>query len=199
METFTFFIPLAVVAAMGLSNDGETVSREVRTGDLLSDGSITVDEYRALASAGVVFMPTPIFTFLSVEETAEGWNCQFPRRDWQTTVKFLSILFPGAKLGPIPCRGQWQLWLPEPPPQGFVFKKMLVRTSDVVAHKGYCVSPTGRRVYSFSEGLVTIEPAQWVEWVEMDLHYDLYQKCTRSYLAHGGRYKISLDYIKIAY
>ncbi len=75
---------------------------------------------------------------------------------------------------------------------------MLVKTSDVVAHKGYCILPNGTRDYSFSEGIVTIEPTQWVEWVEMDLHTNL-QSCGRSYLAGGGRYQISLDYLKIAY
>jgi hypothetical protein len=50
----------------------------VRTGDLLSDGQLTVDEYRALASAGVVFVEIPIVTFQSVEETAEGWLCETP-------------------------------------------------------------------------------------------------------------------------
>ncbi len=78
METLFCFIPLAVVAAMGLVHDGMTVSKQVRTGDLLSDGQLTVDEYRALASAGVVFVEIPIITFLSVEETAEGWLCGTP-------------------------------------------------------------------------------------------------------------------------
>jgi hypothetical protein len=199
METFSFLIPNGVIAEMGLCNDGMTVRREVRTGDLLSDGSITVSEYHALASAGVVFMPVPLFTFLSVEETAEGWNCQFPRRDWLTCLKFLSSLFPGAKLGPIPCRGQWQLWLPEPPPQGFIYKRMLVRTSDVVAHKGYCILPNGTRDYSFSEGIVTLPKMNKSPWVEMDLHTNLERRCNRSFIAHGGHYKISLDYLKIAY
>jgi hypothetical protein len=78
METLYCFIPLAVIAAMGLSNDGQTVSKMVRTGDLLSDGQLTVDEYRALASAGVVFVEIPLVTFQSVEETAEGLLCQTP-------------------------------------------------------------------------------------------------------------------------
>jgi hypothetical protein len=38
----------------------------------------------------------------------------------------------------------------------------------------------------------------WPEWVEMDLHTEL-TSCGRSYLAGGGRYEISLDYIKLYY
>jgi hypothetical protein len=72
------FIPLAVVAAMGLSNDGMTVSKSVRISDLLAGGSLSVNEYHALASANVVFVEIPIITFLSVEETAEGWLCGTP-------------------------------------------------------------------------------------------------------------------------
>ncbi|MGA1281431.1 MAG: hypothetical protein ACO3YZ_07720 [Candidatus Nanopelagicaceae bacterium] len=197
MVTFSFFIPQEVIASMGLSNDGQTVSREVRVSDLLADGQISVDEYHALASAGVVFIPVPLFLFLSVEETAEGWYCKYQRL---TNTKFLSMIFPGGKLGPIPGAEQWQLWLPEPPPGGFIYKKMLVRTSDVVAHKGYCILPNGTKLYSFSEGMVTIEPRDVnLAWVEMDLHTNLERRCNRSYLAHGGHYKISLDYLKIAY
>jgi hypothetical protein len=195
MVTFSFFIPQEVIASMGLIHDGETVSREVRVSDLLADGQISVDEYLALASAGMVFMPVPLFPFLSVEETAEGWNCLYQRL---TNTKYLSLVFPGGKLGPIPGGRECQLWLPEPPPKGFIYNRMLVKTRDVVAHKGYCILPNGTRDYSFSEGIVTIEPTQWVEWVEMDLHTNL-QSCGRSYLAGGGRYQISLDYLKIAY
>ena len=78
METLYCFIPLAVVAAMGLISDGMTVSKSVRISDLLADGSLNVDEYRALASAGVVFVEIPLVTFQSVEETAEGLLCQTP-------------------------------------------------------------------------------------------------------------------------
>ena len=195
MVTFSFFIPQEVIASMGLSHDGQTVSREVRIGDLLADGSISFDEYLALAKGGVVFIPVPLFPFQAVEEAAEGWNCQFPRL---TNIKYLSLIFPGGKLGPIPGRGQRQLWLPEPPPEGFVYSRMLVRASDVVRHKGYCVAPTGRRVYSFSEGIVTIS-TPWPEWVEMDLFTHLQSRFNRSYFAHGGRYEFSLDYIKLYY
>jgi hypothetical protein len=191
---YSFFIPQEVIASMGLCNDGETVSREVRIGDLLADGQISINEYHALASAGMVFMPIPLYPFLSVEEAAEGWNCKYQRL---TNTKFLSMIFPGGKLGPIVGAEQWQLWLPEPPPEGFIYSRMLVRTIDVVAHKGYCVSPNGVRHYTFSEGIVTIS-TQSTEWVEMDLHTNL-QSCGRSYLAGGGRYQISLDYLKIAY
>jgi hypothetical protein len=197
METFSFLIPNGVIAEMGLVHDGMTVSKQVRIGDLVAGGKMSMNEYHALASAGMVFVTIPVFTFVEVEETLQGWTCKFPRRDWRTTLKFISLLFPGAKLGPISGGKQSQLWLPEPPPRGFIFKNMLVKTSDVVAHKGYCVSPNGRRCYSFKEGLVTIEPTQWVEWVEMDLHTEL--SCGRSYLAGGGRYEISLDYIKLYY
>ena len=193
MVTYSFFIPQEVIASMGLIHDGETVSREVRIGDLLADGQISINEYHALASAGMVFMPTPLYPFLSVEETAEGWYCQFDRF---TNTKYLYLMFPGGKLSPIPGGRECQLWLPTPPPQGFFYSKMLVRTSDVVAHKGYCVVGS-RRHYSFSEGGVTVEDN--LPWVEMDLHYDINQKCNRSYLSNGGRYQISLDYLKIAY
>jgi hypothetical protein len=63
---------------MGLISDGMTVSKSVRISDLLADGSLNVDEYRALASAGVVFVEISIVTFQSVEETAEGWLCETP-------------------------------------------------------------------------------------------------------------------------
>jgi len=195
MVTYSFFIPQEVIASMGLCNDGETVSREVRIGDLLADGQISINEYHALASAGMVFMPIPIFTFESVEETAEGWICPFRRRG-RSTLKYLYVIFPGGKLCPIQGGRECQLWIPEPPPSGFYFKKMLVRTSDVVRHKGHCVVGS-RRHYSFSEGVVTVEDN--LPWVEMDLHYDINQKCNRSYLANGGRYQISLDYLDIAY
>jgi hypothetical protein len=102
METFLFFIPIAVVAAMGLINDGMTVSREVRTGDLLADGTLSVNEYHALARAGVVFMPIPLFTFQSVEEAAEGWICSHLEPEplaWGHTLALLEQLFPGGQLG----------------------------------------------------------------------------------------------------
>jgi hypothetical protein len=193
METFTFFIPLAVISAMGLSTDGMTVSREVRIGDLLADRQITIDEYHALASAGVVFVQVPIFPFQAVEEAAEGWNCKFPRL---TNAKYLSLVFPGGKLGPIPGRGQRQLWLPEPPPEGFVYSRVLVKSSDVVRHQGYCVDPSGVRDYIFSEGIVSLRyPGP--EWVEMDLFTHPQSRVDRSYFADGGRYEFSLDYIRL--
>jgi hypothetical protein len=195
MVTFSFLIPNGVIAEMGLVNDGMTVSREVRVSDLLADGTITVEQYRALASAGVVFLEVQVYPFLSVEETAEGWCCEYQRL---TNTKYLSWVFPGGKLGPIVGAEQRQLWLPEPPPGGFIYKKMLVRTSDVVAHKGYCVSPSGVRDYFFTEGIVTLRYPE-PEWVEMELFTTLQSRFNRSYFAHGGRYKISLDYIKIAY
>jgi hypothetical protein len=194
METFTFFIPQEVIASMGLINDGQTVSREVRIGDLLADGQISVDEYHALASAGVVFVQVPLFPFQAVEEAAEGWNCKFPRL---TNAKYLSLIFPGGKLGPIPGRGQRQLWLPEPPPEGFVYSRMLVRASDVVRHKGYCVDPSGVRDYIFSEGIVTLRYPGGPEWVDMELFTTLQSRFNRSYFADGGRYEFSLDYIRL--
>jgi hypothetical protein len=193
MVTFSFFIPNGVIAEMGLSTDGETVSREARIGDLLADGQISIDEYHALASAGVVFIPVPLFPFQAVEEAAEGWNCQFPRL---TNIKYLSLIFPGGKLGPVQGRGQWQLWLPEPPPQGFIYSRMLVRASDVVRHKGYHVTPSGVRDYVFDEGIVTLR-YPWPEWVEMELFQSLQSRYNRSYFAHGGRYEFSLDYIRL--
>jgi hypothetical protein len=99
METFYFFIPLAVVAAMGLCTDGQTVSREVRVSDLLSDGQLTVNEYRALAMARVVFMPIPFFTFQSVEETAGGWVCSQLEPEplaWEHTLSLLREMFPSG-------------------------------------------------------------------------------------------------------
>ena len=190
METFSFLIPNGVIAEMGLIHDGQTVSKQVRIGDLVDAGQLTMNEYHALAAAGMVFMPTPLYPFLSVEETAEGWYCQFDRF---TNTKYLYLMFPGGKLSPIPGGRECQLWLPTPPPQGFFYSKMLVKTIDVVARKGYCVSPNGVRHYTFSEGIVTIS-TQATEWVEMDLHIELDRRCGRSYLAGGGRYEISLDY-----
>ena len=99
METFYFFIPLAVVAAMGLINDGLTVSREVRVSDLLTDGSLSVNEYHTLAGAGVVFMPINLFTFLSVEQTAEGWVCAQLEPEplaWEHTLAYLREMFPSG-------------------------------------------------------------------------------------------------------
>ncbi|MGA1314021.1 MAG: hypothetical protein ACO3YV_04555 [Pelagibacteraceae bacterium] len=99
METFYFFIPLAVVAAMGLINDGLTVSREVRVSDLLTDGSITVNEYLALAKGGVVFMPIALFTFQSVEVTTEGWVCAQLEPEplaWEHTLSLLREMFPSG-------------------------------------------------------------------------------------------------------
>jgi hypothetical protein len=78
METLYCFIPLAVVAAMGLSHDGMTVSKSVRISDLLAEGSLSINEYRALACAGVVFIEVPIITLQGVRETSEGWLCQTP-------------------------------------------------------------------------------------------------------------------------
>jgi len=106
METLYCLIPLAVIAAMGLSNDGQTVSKMVRTGDLLSDGQLTVDEYRALASAGVVFMPLNLFTFQSVEETAGGWLCETPEEEPLVCSHLAQLIyqtFPGALVwkGPV--------------------------------------------------------------------------------------------------
>jgi len=196
MVTFSFFIPQEVIASMGLINDGQTVSKQVRIGDLVDAGQLTMNEYHALAAAGMVFMPTPLYPFLSVEETAEGWYCQF---DWFTNTKYLYLMFPGGKLSPIPGGRECQLWLPTPPPQGFFYSKMLVRTYDVVRHKGHCVVGS-IRIYSFSEGEVTLSThSDRSEWVEMDLHHINLGRCNRSYLATGGKYQISLDYLRIAY
>ncbi|TEX44609.1 MAG: hypothetical protein B7C55_14825, partial [Actinomycetales bacterium mxb001] len=73
----SFFIPNGVIAELGLTNDGETVSKQVRLGDLVADGTFSANEYHDLASAGVVFVTTPQYVFQSVEETAEGWLCGF--------------------------------------------------------------------------------------------------------------------------
>jgi hypothetical protein len=106
-------------------------------------------------------------------------------------------MFPGGKLSPIPGGRERQVWLPEPPPGGFYYKKMLVKSSDVVRHKGHCVvGPL--RIYTFKEGDVTLQPTP-TEWVEMDLYHTNLGRCNRSYLANGGRYQISLDYLDVAY
>jgi hypothetical protein len=76
METFYFFIPQEVVASMGLSNDGLTISRWVRIGNLFAEGTLSANDYRALAMAGVVVIEMPVITFLSIEETPIGWVCQ---------------------------------------------------------------------------------------------------------------------------
>jgi hypothetical protein len=187
METFTFFIPLAVVAAMGLVHDGQTVSREVRVSDLLSDGTISVNEYHALASAGVVLMPATLFTFQSVEETAGGWVCSHLEPEplaWEHTLAHLRKLFPGGK-----CHVRdWQLWLPEPPPRGLYYHRVEVYTEDVKRFNPFSFFRYARiHRYLFAEGAVSLFEGQG-EWAEM---YLLKVKDTAypSFFAGGGRYK----------
>jgi hypothetical protein len=99
METLFCFIPLAVVAAMGLVHDGMTVSKSVRVSDLLAGGSLSINEYRALASAGVVFVEIPIITFQEVRETPEGWLCETPEEEPLVCSHLAQLIyqtFPGA-------------------------------------------------------------------------------------------------------
>ena len=196
METFSFFIPNGVIAELGLVHDGQTVSREVRLCDLLADGQINVNDYHMLARAGVVVLPVNVFTFVEVEETLQGWKCHF---DWLPNTSYLNVLFPGGVLQPLENGKELQLWLPEPPPKGFFYRAMRVRTRDVLRHKGYCLLGS-TRTYSFSEGTVTLDSENLnSEWVQMDLFRELDRHCSRSYLAQGGRYELSLDYLKRDY
>jgi hypothetical protein len=193
METYSFFIPQEVIAHMGLCTDGQTVSKQVRLCDLVDAGKMSMNEYHALASAGMVFMPIPIFTFESVEETAEGWNCyQFEPepRAWRQTLGYLREIFPNGR--------QWQLWLPEPPIWGHYYKGVLVYTPDVLKYRpSRFYSKLKVRAYDFCEGTVTLTE-EYSEWVEMSLFKD---KDTEdyyeypSYFADGGRYKFSQDYL----
>ena len=96
METFYFLIPLAVISAMGLTHDGQTVSKWVRVSDLLAGGLLTANDYHLLASAGVVVTQQYLFTFESVEETAQGWICAHLEPEpqaWVHTLSFLRELF----------------------------------------------------------------------------------------------------------
>jgi hypothetical protein len=188
METFTFFIPLAVVAAMGLSTDGQTISREVRVSDLLADGQLTVDEYLAMAKAGVVFMPFSLFTFQSVEEAAEGWVCSQLEPEplaWEHTLAMLKKLFPGGKSHV----RDWQLWLPEPPPRGRYFHRVEVYTEDVVGFNPYrYYRYIHANLYRFAEGTVSITKGENHVWEYMYL-YKFVEREFPSYFAAGGRYR----------
>ncbi|TEX50602.1 MAG: hypothetical protein B7C55_09925 [Actinomycetales bacterium mxb001] len=96
MTEVQYRIPLAVISAMGLTHDGQTVSKMVRINDLLADGKININDYHALASAGVVVLPWVIFTFETVEETAKGWLCTHMEPDksaWLHTYSFIKSLF----------------------------------------------------------------------------------------------------------
>ena len=97
METFHFLIPTSVIAEMGLLHDGQTVSRWVRLCDLFADGTLSANDYHALALAGVVVTQQHLFTFESVEETAQGWNCHQIEPEpnaWPHTLSFLREVFP---------------------------------------------------------------------------------------------------------
>jgi hypothetical protein len=189
METFSFKITQEVIAHMGLVNDGQTVSKQVRLCDLVADGKLSMNEYHALASAGMVFMPIPLFTFESVEETAQGWNCHQVEpepRAWRQTLGYLRGIFPGGR--------QWQLWLPEPPIWGYFYESVLVSTQDVLKYepsRHYSILKAFS--YEFCEGTVTLTDSP-SEWVEMSLLRERDSQCPYSYFAGGsGRYKFSQD------
>ena len=96
METFHFLIPTSVIAEMGLTTDGQTVSKQVRISDLVADGTLSVSDYHMLALAGVVVTQQIMFTFHSVEETDDGWTChqiEPEPRAWPHTREFLEELF----------------------------------------------------------------------------------------------------------
>ncbi|TEX50964.1 MAG: hypothetical protein B7C55_08050 [Actinomycetales bacterium mxb001] len=191
---FNFFIPNGVIAEMGLTTDGQTVSKQVRISDLVADGTLSVSDYHMLALAGVVVTEKSMFTFHSVEETDDGWKCAHYEPEpqaWKHTKVFLKRLFPGGT-----GTGFYQLWLPEPPTRGFFYRAILVKTQDVLRERGYC-GFNGRRIYSFSEGTVTLEENELnSEWVELNLYQDLDTRCRRSYLAQGGRYKVLPHYLQ---
>jgi hypothetical protein len=192
METFLFKITQEVIAHMRLRTDGQTVSREVRLGDLVAEGRLSMNEYHALASAGVVFMPIALFTFQSVEETAQGyWKCYHVEpepRAWRHTLGYLRKTFPGGR--------QWQLWLPEPPTWGYYFSSVLVYTPDVLRYKPSRYYPIIKcSTYEFCEGTVTLTESP-TDWVEMSLFKerdteDYFEY--PSYFADGGRYEFSQD------
>jgi hypothetical protein len=99
METFLFFIPNGVIAEMGLLARENTFIEQVRISDMLDEGKMSMNEYHALASAGVAFIDVEIISFLSVEETLIGWVCRqgisLDHREARTgTVSFLLTLFP---------------------------------------------------------------------------------------------------------
>ncbi|MGA1281430.1 MAG: hypothetical protein ACO3YZ_07715, partial [Candidatus Nanopelagicaceae bacterium] len=176
-----------------LSHDGQTVSKQVRIGDLVDQGALSMNEYHALASAGMVFMPVNLFTFESVEETAQGWDCYLVEpepRAWRHTLGLLRTLFPGGR--------QWQLWLPEPPIWGHYYKSVLVYTPDVLKYKpSRYYSKIKAYSYDFCEGTVTLTE-EYSEWVEMSLFKDKdtddYSDID-SYFADGNGYKFSQDYL----
>ena len=182
METFYFFIPLAVVAAMGLNHDGQTVSREARVSDLLTDGTLTVNEYRALAMAGVVFMNLPIFTFQSVEEAAEGWVCTHLEPEplaWGHTRGLLNSLFPGGHEGTRPLEegvvfyNSPQEWLPCPPEADG--RTVQVSVLDVLEHLPE-EEGEDHYLYLFAEGQVVLEKSVQREWVTMTLWGGYHQR-----------------------
>jgi hypothetical protein len=193
METFSFKITQEVIDHMGLSHDGQTVSKQVRIGDLVDQGALSMNEYHALASAGMVFMPVNLFTFESVEETAQGWDCYLVEpepRAWRHTLGLLRTLFPGGR--------QWQLWLPQPPTWGYYYKSVQVYTPDVLRYKPSRYYPIIKcSTYEFCEGTVTLTESP-TDWVEMSLfkerdtedYFDY-----PSYFADGGRYEFSQDYL----
>jgi hypothetical protein len=191
METFLFKITREVIDHMGLCTDGQTVSKQVRLCDLVDAGKMSMNEYHALASAGMVFMPVPLFTFESVEETAHGWNCHQVEpepRAWRQTLGYLRGIFPGGR--------QWQAWLPEPPIWGHYYKSVLVYTPEVLKYRpSRYYSKIRTKAYDFCEGTVTLtEP--YSEWVEMTLFKDRdtddYFEYP-SYFADGGSYRFLQD------
>jgi len=99
METFYFFIPLAVISAMGLIARENSFVENVRISDMLNEGKMSANEYHELASAGVAFIEVEFISFISVQETPIGWVCKqgisldHPNAREQT-VRFLTSMFP---------------------------------------------------------------------------------------------------------
>ena len=118
METFYFFIPLAVISAIGLLARENTFIQQVRLCDMLDQGKISTNEYHALASAGVAFIDVEIISFLHVEETHIGWVCHqgisldHPNAREQTVAYLLSIFPDGQPLfqdSPAGAALEWSL------------------------------------------------------------------------------------------
>jgi len=99
METFYFFIPQEVIPSMGLLAIENTFVKQVRVSDLVDTGKMSMNEYHALASAGIVFIDVEFISFIDVQQTSIGWVCKqgisldHPEARTQT-IRFLLSIFP---------------------------------------------------------------------------------------------------------